>query len=192
MLTRFKPIPLPQVKFLDIKNHPSFPGTETECACMLSHVWLFVTPWTAATRLLCSRDSPGKNTAVGCHFLLQGIFLTQISNRVSFISCIGRHSLPLSHLGSHREGDALTNEDFTYNKRVTAFLFSELLLYRLFLNNNQLRIIRMPEAYLERGACPARLHVPHQHVYHIAKHSVLPSLPSTPEERSIQALIHSH
>ena len=26
------------------------------------------------------RDSPGKNTGVGCHFLLQGIFLTQESN----------------------------------------------------------------------------------------------------------------
>ena len=25
-------------------------------------------------------DSPGKNTGVGCHFLLQGIFLTQWSN----------------------------------------------------------------------------------------------------------------
>ena len=25
-------------------------------------------------------DSPGKNTRVGCHFLLQGIFLTQESN----------------------------------------------------------------------------------------------------------------
>ena len=29
------------------------------------------------TRLLCSWDFPGKNTGVGCHFLLQGIFLTQ-------------------------------------------------------------------------------------------------------------------
>ena len=28
-------------------------------------------------RLLCSWDSPGKNTRVGCHVLLQGIFLTQ-------------------------------------------------------------------------------------------------------------------
>ena len=26
---------------------------------------------------LCPWDSPGKNTGVGCHFLLQGIFLTQ-------------------------------------------------------------------------------------------------------------------
>ena len=29
------------------------------------------------TRLLCSWDSPSKNTAVSSHFLLQGIFLTQ-------------------------------------------------------------------------------------------------------------------
>ena len=28
-------------------------------------------------RLLCPWDSPGKNTGVGCHSLLQGIFLTQ-------------------------------------------------------------------------------------------------------------------
>ena len=32
------------------------------------------------TRLLPSWDSPGKSTGVGCHFLLQGIFLTQGSN----------------------------------------------------------------------------------------------------------------
>ena len=30
-----------------------------------------------------SRDSPSKNTGVGCHFLLQGIFLTQGSKPVS-------------------------------------------------------------------------------------------------------------
>ena len=27
------------------------------------------------TRLLCPWDTPGKNTGVGCHFLLQGIYL---------------------------------------------------------------------------------------------------------------------
>ena len=32
------------------------------------------------TRLLCPWNSPGKNTGVGCHFLLQGIFLTLGSN----------------------------------------------------------------------------------------------------------------
>ena len=31
-------------------------------------------------RLLCPWDSPGKNTGVGCHFLLQGIVPTQGSN----------------------------------------------------------------------------------------------------------------
>ena len=33
------------------------------------------------TRLLCPWDSPGKNTRVGCHFLLQGIFPTQGLNQ---------------------------------------------------------------------------------------------------------------
>ena len=32
------------------------------------------------TRLLCPWNFPGKHTAVGCHFLLQGIFPTQGSN----------------------------------------------------------------------------------------------------------------
>ena len=36
-----------------------------------SRVRLCVTPVTAAIRLPCPWDSPGKNTGVGCHFLLQ-------------------------------------------------------------------------------------------------------------------------
>ena len=46
-----------------------------------SHVQLYETSWTVASRLLCPWDSPGKNTGVGCHALLQGIFLTQELNR---------------------------------------------------------------------------------------------------------------
>ena len=42
-----------------------------------SHVWLFVTPWTVACQLLCPGNSPGNNTVVGSHSLLQRIFLTQ-------------------------------------------------------------------------------------------------------------------
>ena len=39
------------------------------------------TPWTVAHQApLCLWDFPGENTGVGCHFLLQGIFLTQKSN----------------------------------------------------------------------------------------------------------------
>ena len=33
---------------------------------------------------------PGKNTGVGCHFLLQGIFVTPGSNPQLCVSCIGR------------------------------------------------------------------------------------------------------
>ena len=53
------------------------------------------------TRLLCPWDFPGKNTRVGCHFLLQGIFLTQGSN-----PCLlhwQADSLPLSHQGSPKD-----------------------------------------------------------------------------------------
>ena len=46
----------------------------------LSRVRLLATPWTVTIRLLCPRDSPGKNIGVGCHALLQGIFPTQGSN----------------------------------------------------------------------------------------------------------------
>ena len=43
-------------------------------------IWLFVTHELYPARLLCSWDSLGKNTGMGCHFLLQEIFLTQGSN----------------------------------------------------------------------------------------------------------------
>ena len=59
-------------------------------ACVLSRfsrIQLFATLWTMlsmefATRLLC----PGKNTGLGCHALLQGIFPTQGSNPRSLTS----------------------------------------------------------------------------------------------------------
>ena len=37
----------------------------------------FVTLWTVTQQAPLSWDSPGKNTGVGCHALLQGIFPTQ-------------------------------------------------------------------------------------------------------------------
>ena len=52
------------------------------------------------TSLFCPRDSPGKNTGVGCHFLLQGIFLIQRSN--PHLLCLlhwQADSLPLHYLG---------------------------------------------------------------------------------------------
>ena len=59
--------------------------------CMLSRSVVSNSLWSCGlspTRLLCPWKFPSKNTGVGCHFLLQGIFLTQGSNL---------HLLPLLH-----------------------------------------------------------------------------------------------
>ena len=54
--------------------------TKTCAMCMPRHIRLFVTPWTVAHQFLCPWDSPDRNTGVGCHALLQGIFPTRGSN----------------------------------------------------------------------------------------------------------------
>ena len=52
-------------------------------------------------RLLCPWGFLGKNTAVGSHFLLWGIFPTQDQNCVSYKSLVWQaDALPLSHQGS--------------------------------------------------------------------------------------------
>ena len=43
-------------------------------------------PQLQPARLFRTWDSPGKNTGVGCHALLQGIFLTQGSNPMTSVS----------------------------------------------------------------------------------------------------------
>ena len=71
---------------------------------VLSHVWCFVTPWTVASQALCPWDSPGENTGVGCHFLLQGIFLTQgLNPHLLHLLHWQENSLPLCHLVTFRE-----------------------------------------------------------------------------------------
>ena len=66
--------------------------------------------WTLPTRLLCPWDFPGKNTAVGCHFLLQGTFPTQGSNLRLFRLLLWQaSSLPLSHRGSSLMGIYVVN-----------------------------------------------------------------------------------
>ena len=66
---------------------------------LLSHARLFATPWiVACTKLLCPWDFQGKSTGMGCHFLLQGIFPTQGSNRG--LSHCRQTLYRLSHQGS--------------------------------------------------------------------------------------------
>jgi len=55
-------------------------------------------PRAGAHRLLCPWNSPGKNTGMGCHFLLQGIFLTQDQTRISWVFCIGHQVIYHLHL----------------------------------------------------------------------------------------------
>ena len=64
---------------------------------LLSYVQLWDS-MDCSPRTLCPWNFPGKNTGVGCHFLLQGIFLTQGSNQRLLHWQVD--SLPLSHLGS--------------------------------------------------------------------------------------------
>ena len=57
--------------------------------------------------LLCPWDFPGKSTGVGCHFLLQRIFLTQGSNP-GLLHC--RQTLyPLSHQGRQKWSNRQTS-----------------------------------------------------------------------------------
>ena len=81
------------------KKAQHFCSIEIDYAYMFSLV-RFCNPM-EPTRLLCPWDFPGKNTGVGCHFLLQGIFLTQGSNpRLLHLLHWQVDSLPLNHMGS--------------------------------------------------------------------------------------------
>ena len=65
------------------------------CSIMSSS---FTTPWTIAHQAACPWDLPGQSTGMGCHFLIQGIFLTQDRN-LHLVPCQA-DSLLLSRQGS--------------------------------------------------------------------------------------------
>ena len=79
-------------------------------------------------RLLCPWDSPGKNTGVGCHFILQGTFLTQVLN-LGLLHC--RQILyQLSYEGSTHSPLALTRRTYlaktlTFKSSVRASLVAQ-------------------------------------------------------------------
>ena len=77
-------------------------------------------------RILSPWDSPGKNTKVGCYFLLQGIFLTQgLNPGLLHLLPWQTDSLPLSHRGSSfkksREHIAFSSRAFLPQGRVLPF-----------------------------------------------------------------------
>ena len=60
----------------------SCPINSEFCCCLVAKLCpiLFRPYGLQPTWILCPWDFPGKNTGVGCHFLLQGVFPTQGSN----------------------------------------------------------------------------------------------------------------
>ena len=95
---------------------------------LLSRVRFFATLWAVANQPpLCG----GKNTGVGCYFLLQGIFLTQESN--PRLRHCGQTLYPLSHQGSLAMleifeiriiNDGRINKVYLYNVSCPKFLVS--------------------------------------------------------------------
>ena len=70
----------------------------------LSLVQLFATRGLQITKFLHPWDSPGKNTVVGCHFLLQEIFPTQVSHIAGrcFNFCTTREALKYKNAVSQK------------------------------------------------------------------------------------------
>ena len=104
----------------DLHNSPwdPTPSHKVKCVCVhsLSCVWHFVTLWTVAHQAPLS--IPGKNTGVGCHALLQGIFPTQGSN--PHLLHWQADSLPLSHPGSPRRwGERFKKADRLFQGHTT-------------------------------------------------------------------------
>ena len=61
-------------------------------------------------RLLCSWDSPGKNTRVGCDSLLQGIFQPRDPTHISCVSCTGSGLFAPELPGKHSRKKTLNQQ----------------------------------------------------------------------------------
>ena len=64
-------------EFVQNKQNPNPRNLWVVCGLVAKSCLTLATPWTVACQAPHPWDSPGKNTGVGCLFLLLGIFLTQ-------------------------------------------------------------------------------------------------------------------
>ena len=91
-------------------NNPSGPSVITGVLSCLSHAQLFATTWTVAHQAPLSTGFPRQNTGMGCHFLFQGIFLTQGSNLcLLYLLHWQVNLLPLNYLGSSMSSQGSLN-----------------------------------------------------------------------------------
>ena len=75
-----------------------------------------VTPWTVACQASLYVGFPGKNTGVGCHFLLQGIFPTQELNLGllhcrQILYCLSYKGSPMVHVKNYKTGSSYLQKE---------------------------------------------------------------------------------
>ena len=86
---------------------------------LVSDVQLFATPCTVASQAPLSMYYPGKNTGVGSHSLLQGIFPTQGSNPGLL------HCKQILNIWASREAEPFIAPSFSNFWEVFAFVFAQ-------------------------------------------------------------------
>ena len=117
----------------------------------MSNPWW--SPGLIPTRLLCPRDSPGKNTGVGCHFLLPGILPIQGSSpRLSHLPTGRRilHHFPLSRQHANCGHRLFTHLLFKHRTNITFLgvgLLSYVCLYYRGINCFPFTLLGIPCAY---------------------------------------------
>ena len=103
------------------------------------HAQLCLTLWGShglqPARLLCPWDSPGKNTGVGCRFLLQGIFPTQGLNQcLLHLLHEKAGSLPHAPLGKSNEASTCFKIHLPNSNPITLTMPQQIILPKT--NNN--------------------------------------------------------
>ena len=115
------------VRYSEPSDRKETPHRHLRCMCVPSHVWLFAIPTGCSPpRFLCSgKNFPGKNTGMGCHFLLQHFFPTRGSNSCLLHWQVG--SLlgnPISKMPDLKDGRTLSSKD-THSSRKGKKCFPE-------------------------------------------------------------------
>ena len=98
--------------------------------CHFSHIQLFTTLRSVVHQAPLPRGFPGKNTGMGCHALLQRIFLTQ-GSKVCFLWLL--HCRRVLYCWAAKEVHVYRHLKFTSSLILATFLFSFLFKTDLFL-----------------------------------------------------------
>ena len=105
------------------------------------------------TRLLCPWDSPGKNTGVGRHAFLQGIFLPIQGSNLGLLHC-RQFPLCLSHQGSSRYLMRVSREDTKISLNILSLKDTSFLkVADAIVVGETLKIIRLSSNTFQKSLC---------------------------------------